>query len=829
MKRLIKQQGASEQVLLQDAKTQFALGRFKEATDLYKDLLKCSDNPDYKRRLAECYMRRALAMADKNMPKEASVLWENHAEYAEPPFAAEDAYLLWLLAGNNERKAFACLERFDTRRLDQECPELCLNLGYRLLSGQTELVAHLPRDGALLRDWEIVQQAVDAFRRGDEAACEQGLKQLPFRSAFRDLRTLFKAQKLAASALDEARALLAKIPDSSPYRSAATALSACWATGAAFVASLSDLEHGQRRLVYLAKGLRGQSLEFLEVLSKHKAQPNDKMCFDLVLQYRDIFGKEAARAYCLGALAQYPGGMKDYQKHFGTQDAFEEYRIQALLCEQGKDSYDAEFYWRRAIDILKEKGPENNKKIALILRHMAAKLSEAEMLKLLIESLDYDPDDRNSYLRILSIYQQGRPDSSQYYQWLERSLKRFPSDADLLVRAAKSAASRKAFKKATAYAKALLKIDPVNTLAKQLLFANHLAHARRMLKAKKYHLVEREILAAEQLSIDNVLRRHAELLRGFYIWLAEDKALGVQRITETLGKINADPINMQFQAGIEADMLGQAATQLIKALPACKDYLLSAPELQRLIASIAYYDEQLDDSAAIVKALDKLKAPLKKSVQWLLDHEALLVSWCGSLERIGHFDLLKQCAKLANSRRPRPIWAYFLALAECRGDAGRLVMVTLYQLQHAMDTARAENDLKTASLIGRLLERYHIARNPFPFAAEDFGDDPEYVDDDPFEVLFGHLPESIFEKIGKNADTIFRKRDIQQLIAGYIQRRGVSVDKQVFAVLSMNPEFLTCMSLVIAAEELKIDIGVSFEDVVEYFQHESPQFSLPFF
>ena len=831
MKKIIQKisAGLNELTLLQKARAHYEAGRYKEATDLFKELLKQSNDAEHKRCLADCYLQRAWAMADKGMHKEACVLWENYAAYGEAPLQAQDAYVLWLLAGKNNHKAYAVLEGFEARQLDEDYPELAAHLGALLLAGCTDMLAHLPKDSALPRHWEWVGEALDAYRNGERERCEQALKNLPFRSAFRDLRTLLKVQLLDAASLEQAPAMLAKIPEASPYRPLADSCLAYLQTGEDFIATMAGLEHLQRRVVAHAKGFSSKQMNLLETLLKQKNQLNDKMRFNLVLQYQEVFGTHAAQAYCQGALANYPAGYNDYRKHFALKDPFEESRLQALLCEQGKNSYDARFYWERCIDILKKNRPADDKKIALILRHMAELAHYDDAVELLADSLEYDADDRQSYLSLLSIYEQNRPDPVKYEEWLERSLKRFPADTDLLVRAAKSAASRKAFKKAVTYAKALLKVDPVNTLAKQLLFANHMAHARRLLKAEKFHLVEKEIQAAEQLSVDKSLRRQAELLRGFYLWQAEDKKQGLQQIAATLAKLNDDPVNMQFQVQMEAGLLELPTAALTRALPAFKDYLLSAPELQRLIAAMEYYDEQLDDRSLLFKALDKIKAPLKKSLQWLLDHETLLLSWCQALEKIAHFELLKHCAKMGNVRWRKPIWLYYQTVAECQGDSSRLDFMALFRLQNAFEDAHAENDHKTAVLIGRLIEQARGAMNPFQYE-DDFDEfDEEAFGDDPIEDLFGHLPESVMGRIAKKTQDMMAKTDPDRFMAKCISQYGKRIDPQRLGILLVNPDFVGAIMVLVAAEDLKIDIGVSFEDIVERFEDDSPQFRLPFF
>ncbi|MDD1620548.1 MAG: hypothetical protein LUQ11_03625, partial [Methylococcaceae bacterium] len=649
-----------------------------------------------------------------------------------------------------------------------------------------DIAGYLPQDSVLLAHLSIAREALDAYRHQQTAQCEQVLQKLPFRSAFRDFRTLLKAQLASATSIEHAQSMLSKIPAQSPYRSAADALLAYTQNGSDFAAAMMGLDHNPRRAV--------------------------------------------AQAYCQGMLAAYPGGRKDYLKYFDLKDGFEENRIQALLCEKGEDSDGAWFYWRRCIDALKNKNPESDKKIALILRHMAVGASLTEAAGLIIESLDYDSDDRDSYLKILDFYDQTKPDPAKYQSWLENSLKRFPKDIDLLARAAKSASAKKAFKKAASYAQALLKIDPVNTLAKQLLFASHIAHARRLIKTEKYHLVAKEIEAAERLTVDKSLRRQAELLRGFHVWAAEDKTQGLQLIVESLQKLNDDPVNVQFQAAMEASLLELPVTTISKALPPCKDHLLSAQQLTRLMALIKHYDEQIEDRKPLFNALDKIKAPVKKTIQQQAFGAVLLLAWCQVLESIEHFELLKHCARLALGKWQRPIWVYYLTVSEIRGDSDRLGMTAMFRLQTALADARQENDQKTAFLINRFIVRSMGYQAPFGYDFEDGGNDDYQEGYDILDDLFGHIPESLLDKVMQRVQSIMMKTDPERFIAETIRQQGQKIGQKRLLALFDNPDFFSAVAILRAAEELRIAIGVGFEDIVHRFENDdTSQQSLPFF
>ena len=819
----------SDMPIEKNALVHFSAGRYKEAAELYKYLLKREDNPFYKQQLAQCYLQRAFSMSAKGMPKEASVLWENYAEWAEPPLTGLDAYILWQLSAKNTQKAYARLAQLTAKQLDQDYPQLAISLGFLMVSGVTDLAVHLPVDSALFAHWALVQQALAAYQNKQHDACELALQKLPFRSAFRDFRSLLKAQLVNNSSVEQAQAMLAKIPADSLYRSLANAVLATTQQGASFVQTALSLDNVLRRTVAIAKGLSKSQLDLLGALGKLQDQPSAKAQFLCVLKHSALFGHDAAQAYCLGMLVEYPAGLKDYLKHFAAKDILEECRIQAILNEQAGNIYQADDYWWDCIDLLERHRPANNKKIALILRHIAVKAPLRKAVDLLVDSLNYDSDDRDSYLKILNYYQQSQTGSVEYQNWLEKSLQRFPADIDFLASAAKVAADKKAFKKAAGYAAKLLKIDPVNSLAKQLLFANHLAHARRLIKTQKFHLVAKEIQAAEQLMVDKSLRQQAKLLHGFYVWAAEDKPQGLQQIVDTVQKLNDDPVNAQFQIMMEAELLDLPVASFVRALPACKDHLLSAPQLTRLIALIKQYAEQMQNIELLRKALDKIKAPIKKSLQQQDFSEDLLLTWCQVLANIQHFELLRHCAKPAQAKWQKPIWMYYRYFAECNGDAKNLNMTSGYSMQYALMEAQQHNDQKTAILISRFLD---VTQGLFSAYDDEFLDLDYQADEfsyDIFDELFAHVPEKQMHKIGLKVQDILMDTNPDKFINDMVGQYSKKIESKRLLALFNNPAFMSAAACVKAAELLKIDIGIRIEDIVYRFENDSPQISLPFF
>ena len=542
-------------------------------------------------------LTKSPAFAAKGMVKEALVLWENYAQNAEPPHEARDHYISWLLQTNDMAKVKTCLGQLTAQQLDEHYPELASLLGLLIITGKFSCQDVLPKDSVFMMHLGIVQEALSAYRNNKLEDIEPVLKKLPFRSAFRDFRTLIKAALLIPESVEQAQLLLAKIPADSPYQQAGALLLAITHKGAALVNDLLQFSPPQVKIIEAAKNLNKKQIELLGVLTNQKDRLSDKAKFNLAMQYQALFGQDFAQRYCRAALATYPAGQRDFIKHFGALNDFEAWRLKALLCERDKGFHDAEFYWKQGITVLKTRGGESAFKIALIMRHVAAhQETQEEANTWLINSLEHDPDDRESYVKILQYFERQEQKTDAFKEWLDKSIKKFPNDIELLGLAIKAATRNKAFKKATQYAQALLKIDPVNTFAKQVLFTSHLAHARKLIKSKNFRLVEKEIQQAEKINIGKRYQTQAQLMRGFFVFVAEDKKRGEQLIIETLPKINDGVFNMHFFVIMEALLLFLPIAPILKLLPPlAKDYVLSQQEIIRLTQLIHQYAE--DDKA----------------------------------------------------------------------------------------------------------------------------------------------------------------------------------------------------------------------------------------
>ena len=794
-------------------------GQYKEAIDLYKSLLKHANNADWRKSLAQCYLQRALAFAAKGMVKEALVLWENYAQNAEPPHEARDRYISWLLQTNDMAKVKICLGQLSAQQLDELYPDLAGLLGLLIITGKLTGQDVLPKDSVFMVHWEFVQEALTAYRNNKLDDIEPALKKLPFRSAFRDFRTVLKAALLIPDSIEQAQSLLAKIPVDSPYQRAGALLLAITHEGAALVNDLLPLTPPQIKLIEAAKAFNKKQVELLDVLIKQQDRWSDKAKFNLSIQYQPLFGAESVQHYCLAALSTYPAGQRDFSKHFGAIDDFEAWRLKALSCERDRDFNGSEYYWKQAITALKTRDAESAFKIALIMRHISAhQKSPEEAITWQMDSLVHDPDDRETYVKILQYYERQEQETDTYKEWLDKSIKKFPNDVEMLGLAIKAATRNKAFKKATHYAQVLLKIDPVNTFAKQVLFTSHLAHARKLIKGKKFHLVEKEIQQAEKITIGKRYQTSAQLMRGFFVYSAEDKKRGEQLITETMQKYNGGVFNAHFYVSMEALLLNLPIAPLLKIVPPLpKDYLLSQQEIVQLVQLIQQYtDDESANETLLHKALEKIKNIIKQSFKQSFNEETLL-TLCQCLDTIHHFELLRACVKIAQPLWDNPIWMYYRAYSEANGNPAKCSDINSYRLLESLKIAQEQKDQRATALIGKFLEQYHQSRKSSVFTIFDslFGGND---DEDPLDELFGHLPDDLYDQLGEKTVQITKKnppeRMLKILATDYLSNNVTMLRN----LLNNNADALFAFLMLKAADDLGFDIDVTAEDIVECFE-----------
>lgn len=699
---------------------------YKDAIDVYKLLLKREPHPDagWRDSLAKVYLERARQLAQKAMHREAAVLWENIPTLCgQTP--QPDLYLDWLLRSGQYAKAMRAYASHAAAL--PAGGELETLLAALALAGQKEVLQAIPPDAPLRTHLTAAQAALRAYTQGEaEDAVRERLKAISIRSPYRDLRQALAALLKLETDPTGALALVERIPPTSPYQDLVELVRASAAADPA--RALLALTPAQRELAGLF-GLDARQLKLLKDWARLGDRPSDKAKFEFIAANLALFDREQARRACLALLLGYPQGSKTYSNLFGPLPPFEAQQLKALRAEREDDDLDRTLRdWQGCVDLLRhETDPDSRLMAALILRHMAELLrkgddgwDDGEQLRDCLEqSLRFDPDDRDVYLQLAILYKEVDNDK-EYHQWVEQAVKRFPDDPLVLLAAVKTATARKAHKKAAGFAARVLELDPINTKARTVLINAHLAHARKLMRADKYALAEKELDSAGQLERDNARTGIVEINRGLLALQQRQRDLGRRWLREGV-RLAGSPLLAWVRLAVEtlrlklepADFQRDADLSDPRKLNASRTDLLALAQLLN-----AYREEEVKDLDTVLEDLEK---PLQRTIKALTSEDDLLLI-CESLHQAPHYGLLEYAATRALEVQPeRSLFVYYQIYGRAEGDLDLVKDRDYDRLEQAMERATAAKDHRAATSITRFL-----SQSPFslPFAPKGRGPAP---------------------------------------------------------------------------------------------------------
>lgn len=684
---------------------------YKDAIDVYKLLLKREPQGGWRESLATAYLERAKELAGKAMYREAIVLWENIPSLCNQTPQPE-LYVNWLLHIGQHAKAMTAYARYAAALT--EASELEKLIATLALTGQKEVLNGLPPDAPLRRQLAAAQAGLAAYGQGKaESTIREALQPLPIRSPYRDLRQILSALVKLETDPAAAPALVERIAPDSPYQGLAEIVRACAAHEP--ILALLKLEPAQRELAAQLLGLDSRQSKLVKDWAKLGDAPDPKAVFGFIIANLTSFDRELARRACLTLLPGYLQGQSSYAKLFGPLPAFEAHRLQALRAERDREPDQALRHWRTCVnDLSKDAGnPDGRLMAALALRHMAdlAKYDEESFwddessvtISYLEESLQFDPSDRDTYLKLAALHQEAGNDK-EYHRWVDQAVKQFPDDPLTLMAAVKTATARKAYKKAAGFATRVLELDPINTQARIVLINSHLAHARKQILAGKYELATKELDSAGQLERDNARSGVVEIDRGLLAHRQRQPGLMRQWLQEGV-RLAGSPLLAWLRLTVEATRLKLEPATLLREveLGDPRKFTISRADLQALIQLLNIYQEAgVQDLGA---ALEDLEKPLKRAIKQL-DNEEDLLSICECLHQVPHYELLEYAATHAIERQFKPlplIFVYHQIYGRAEGKAYQVKERDERRLDNAMEAARDNGDHRTGFRISEFL------------------------------------------------------------------------------------------------------------------------------
>jgi tetratricopeptide (TPR) repeat protein len=747
--------------------------RYREAIEVYKQLLKRETRSDWREALAKAYLGRARDLAGKGMYQEAAALWENRANLCGE--SGEQAlYLDWLLQAGQYAKAAKVFSQIGNALKDSETAQrLEGRLAIQLLADRGEIAKALPQDSALLRQQGVVREAVSAYSRGDEAAADALLKQIPFRSPYKDLRHLLKALLVLETDPRAAAELLDRVPSTSPFAHLAGLVKIGTLEGEPLYQALAGLDGPQQEFVAMLTGLDKTTLKLVGELKGLAERQDIQGLFHTLLANVRVLDRALVQRFCSALLPHVPRGIGGYEKAFGSLSRFERERIAALAAEVHRDLDEALSHWHTCADLVlgqeadKAIGQDDRLRAALIFRHMVElaerhgrDLTAPTFLEWLTQSLELDPDDKPSHLKLIGRYKSMPEKSGQkpYYRWVETAVSRFPEDSEVLLQATEAAVARRSFKKAAGYAQRLLRLDPINSTARRVLIQAHLSHARKLIAAGRFDLARQEFSEAAGLEREGMRSGVVQMGWGMMETLAGRAQEGDALIEQGL-QLAGSGVLAHFKLAVESLRL-KLSPQRQKAFQEClRENAKAGAGKSEVLALIGLVNGYLaEDVKGLDKVLGVLVAPLTAAAQESYSEEEMRAI-CDGWQRAGHHRLLETYATAALKRwKQSPVFVYYQVFARAKGASYRVSASDGDHLEQAYEDAQAQHDTRTARLIEEF--RPFLPLGPFALPPK-----PQKVEREMLDLMELLGPEGLLE-IMKRMGELPREleRDMRQVL-----------------------------------------------------------------
>jgi tetratricopeptide (TPR) repeat protein len=664
------------------------LSRFREAIELYKQLLKGEARQDWRDALAAAYVGRAKVLSAKGLFKEAEIVLGNAV--ALDGAVKEPLFLLSCLVRQGQiQKALAQALKYigsPALELSQAC--LLSELTAALFLARPVPLAAAEGDPPARVEWFA---AANAARESLAALAAQKpaieieplIANIPARSAFGPVRLIIKG--LLTDDLAKARRLLDGAPSASPFGPLRLAAEAALpGEPAELVGRLSRASAAQRAF---AIGWLGGSASTTPMLARLIEAERGGPGALLALLTRQVAALPAVdvRKACFNLLPQIPDSIPLFEKSFGKLGEAERARIIALGAEAKQDWKRAETQWRAAAGHYANDGSREGKLSAgVIYRHLAELALKETMIvgdrsftdpvvSYLRKSLDCDPDYLPALLQLIKQYREDG-DDKEWHVLADEAAQRFPTESAVLLQVIESAAARKAYKKAAGFAKRLLAVDPINRSARWRMIELQISHARKQMRSKRPDLAWKELVAAgewERADAPNAdLRINQALvgLRGGLDPLAEARLRGG---VDLAGGGAVGWFRAALQDAMMTPTRGRHVAPIDNELRLILQGVAAKPEIVAIAALLSAEDVRADQKAA-GELCWKFGNWLRRATQTALS-VAEFHSVADAILRAQLYDVLGEFAVAGKRREPNEsFWRFYEIVARTRNDPARM-------------------------------------------------------------------------------------------------------------------------------------------------------------
>jgi tetratricopeptide (TPR) repeat protein len=772
-----------------DAQERLALvhlekGRFRDAVDCYKKLVKTQRRTEWVDGLAKAYAGRAKVLAEKGMFREAIELWRSRTELCGTPLW-EGSYIGWLVSDGRldevlgylfARRSASGSGVVSDSKQNVEIAALEAQLAPVLLVADEAYVTKLPAETLLVQHRPLALAALTAYAHKDTPALEAALVGIPFRSPYRDLRLVLKAMLLWETDRSAARLAIDRLSEDGPFEPLAAPLRTLLALGAERLRRWGKLNHSQHMMALDLMGCPHTYAPLVRALAVANADADlaPSALFDLVQRHsRDLPESIATRAWQWLSPWAVRRGCENPRIFGNPTEVAQECAVALALDIQGKSRH-AESHWSNAAQQMSDGDDANDRlRTALILRHMAYKprhLSPEGILdktgaEMLTKSLEFDVHDCDAFVRLVRFWRK-HDDLKLSREHIDLGLRYFPNDISLLTESVETALAAGAIKKASTVALHLLELDPLNRQVPLMIGNAHLSHAVKYIAADNLKAAIKEINEATNWLSEIVDQARIHLLQAWTKPVGSDERLRLTHLAAAMwgGGLaagwrlvrEAKVAFTRFGLSSSVWLLDEAGIDSSKALTATD------------ILDLALVLEQ----EPVHKAMDIL-APWHKAIatvaSTLVLDAQMTVRICEALSRHHEHDWVEKFANSARERWPdQPIFVYHAVAAR-------------FARQHCIENDRDYEDIEMACKQARQSKDLRLVVRIETLLHND--DDDDDHDDSEAEFDEAGLPDGTDSTDDPILPTNFEKMDveeIQNVVAAIIKfDKGRSLLKEV--------------------------------------------------
>ncbi len=699
-------------------------GRFKDATEIYKQLIRQNPQPEWRQRLGDAYAGRARALVEKGMFKEAAIVLENTLA-ADGTIREPLLYLSCLVRQGQHQKArrvalasIARLPTPDTARLADFAAVLAL-----ASPAPAAAEVNPPGGDRWAEQNRAAQVALQAWLQGsppDEV--DRLLGGIPLRSPFGPARLILKSLIIPPDAAAKARALVAMVPAESAFAAARGAVEAALADDQDLLDRWSGLRPAQQQFVAETRGLRTAATALLNhVLDAERRGP--AALFGLLIRPGSPLPEDGLRTACLNLLPAIPQRIPEFERRFGTLPALDRNRTLALAAEANSDWDSVPHHWRAVAKVLAdENAPQARLAQAVVLRHLAdlaLKHPDAwddpdvpdrdPVAHYLERSIAADPEHLPATLDLLERYRTD-DDPKGWHRAAEDAAQRFPGNVAVLLHAVNAAVARNAYKKAVGFARQVLTVDPINIAVRDRMIELQLAHARKQMRSGRADLAGKALREAAEWERPEAPSAALRIGRTL-VAMTPAQGSGTRdtlRPPDTLRTVVQDAGDATlgwFCVALEASMMGWPDARMQPFQPELEAAEHSEPDRATILALVVLLGQKeiRDSRRVIAPAMRHIEPYLQKGsrIAWT---PAELQAIAELLAHLREFRALHRYASEALRREAGDHTArFYQILARAEGNRDRLTAVQESELFTILEQAGKRQDFHLFNRVQKLV------------------------------------------------------------------------------------------------------------------------------